>query len=311
MTLSIIIVNWQVKALLRDCLSSLFSQRTSSSFEVIVVDNNSNDGSLEMVNQEFPQVRLVANDRNLGFAAACNQGIRIAQGEYLFFLNPDSQITGKLCDQILDFMSSHPKVGVGGCYLYYPDGRIQTSLYRFTSLTNSFVRASLLYFLLPRNRLTAPLFCDYLRPGEPADRVCGGAMAVRRDALEEVGPFDESYFLYAEDEDLCFRMKLKGWNVAAIPGTKVIHYHNQSSTKNIRKAIFSSYRGQFFFYRKFHPLSKVILFRVIQLMGISIRSFFWFLRAIVASKEHAANQKFKGYLSLLLSDYSFRRSLLR
>jgi GT2 family glycosyltransferase len=311
MDISIIIVNWKVKDLLSDCLHSIFSYPQGKELEVIVIDNSSRDGSVDMVKREFPQAKLIANKENYGFAKACNQGIGIARGRYLFFLNPDSELTPGVCNHIVDFMDSHPDVGIGGCLLYYPDGTTQTSLYRFTSIANSFVRASLLYFLLPRNHLTAPLFCDYLRPGEPADRVCGGAMVVRRDVLDQVGGFDESFFLYSEDEELSYRAARQGWKTSPIPDTRVIHHHNQSGMKNVRAAIYFSYRGQFLFYRKFHPLLKVILFRVIQFMGVSIRSLFWFLRAIVASREHTANQKFKGYLSLLLSDFSFRRSLLR
>ena len=310
MDLSIIIVNWKVKDLLSECLHSIFSYPQGRRLEVIVIDNASGDGSVEMVKREFPQAKLIANKENYGFAKACNQGIGVARGRYLFFLNPDSELSPGACDHIVDFMDSRPKVGVGGCYLYYPDGRIQTSFYRFTSLKNSFVRASLLYFLLPRNRLTAPLFCDYLRPGEPADRVCGGAMVVRREVLDQVGGFDESFFLYSEDEDLCYRAARQGWEISPIPDTRVTHHHDQSGKKNIRLAIYSSYRSQFLFYRKYHPLYKTILLRLIQFTGLAIRSCYWFVREQVTPNQRSFHQRFLSYLSLLLSDFRYRRSLV-
>lgn len=238
MRLSIIIVNWNVRELLDRCLNSIFSNLTSGEFELIIVDNASQDGSVEMIREKYPQVKLIINNENCGFAKACNQGIKIAQGKYLFFLNPDSQVTYNTYERITDFMESHPQVGTGGCYLYYSDRRIQTSFYRFTSLITVLGRSLLLYSFLPKNSLTAPLFSTYLRPKEQAEWVCGGAMVVRRQALENVGYFDETFFLFSEDEDLCYRMKQKGWKIALIPDTKVIHHHAQSAKKNTRNAIF-------------------------------------------------------------------------
>lgn len=196
-----------VKDLLHQCLNSIFSCIKNRTLEVIVVDNASTDGSVEMIRREFPQVKLIVNNENLGFAKACNQGIRQSQGKYLLFLNPDTEVVNDIRGKIVNFMEVHTEVGVGGCHLYYPDGRAQTSFYRFTTLKTLIGRAFLLYSFLPRNSLTAPLFFDYLRQNEPVERVCGGGMVVRKKALEQVGLFDDSFFLYYEDEDLCYRSK--------------------------------------------------------------------------------------------------------
>jgi GT2 family glycosyltransferase len=311
MLLSVVIVNWKVREFLERCLNSVFSHLEGRKFEVIVIDNASEDGSVEMVRQKFPQVRLIVNSENYGFARACNQGINVSQGKYLFFLNPDSELTPGICEAIMNFMEVHPQVGIGGCYLYYPDGRAQTSFYRLTTLTNAFSRAVLLYFLLPRNRLTAPLFDDYLKPGEPIQRVCGGAMVLRRDMLEKVGPFDESFFLYSEDEDLCYRARQEGWQIAAIPGTRVIHHHNQSGKKDIRQVICSSYRSQLLLYRKHQSAHKTVILRLIQFVGLAIRSVSWSFRAVVGRDRQAARERFRGYLSLFLSDFYYRKSLVR
>jgi GT2 family glycosyltransferase len=308
--LSIIIVNWKVRDLLRDCLHSLFSDSPGADFEIIVVDNNSDDGSTEMVEREFPKVRLISNRANVGFGAACNQGIRVAQGGYLLILNPDTLVEPKSLLNAVEFMESHPKVGIGGCYLYYPDGRSQTSFYRFTTLASALGRAWLLCFFVPRNRLTAPLFLDYLSPRRPVQRVCGGAMVIRREVIEEVGAFDESFFLYSEEEDLCYRAARQGWRISPIPDTRVIHHHGQSGKKNIRLVTYSSYRSQLLFYQKHHPLYKTILLRLIQFTGLAIRSCYWLLREQVTSNQISAHQRFASYLSLLLSDFHYTRSLV-
>jgi GT2 family glycosyltransferase len=311
MDLSIIVVNWRVKRLLRKCLSSIFSCPPRTEFEVIVVDNDSADGSVEMIRQDFPQVRVIANPGNYGFARACNQGMTIAQGRYLFLLNPDSELTAEACDRVVAFMETHPRVGIAGCHLYYPDGRGQVSFCKFTSLSNTLGRALLLCFFLPRNRLTAPLFSDYLGPNESIGRVCGGAMVLRRQTLEQIGLFDESFFLYAEDEDLCYRARHMGWEIAPVPDTKVIHHHDQSGRKNVRKAIFSSYRSQFLLYRKHHSAAKVFVFRSIQFVAVLIRSAFWALRAACGAEKDGSKQRLLAYVSILLSDYNYRKSLIK
>ncbi len=310
MLLSITIVNWKVRRLLKRCLNSIFSNLQGREFEVIVIDNASDDGSVEMVRRNFPQVKLIVNSENRGFAKASNQGIDVSRGQYLFFLNPDSELTPGTFEKVVGFMESNPDVGIGGCYLYYPDGRSQTSFYRFTTLTNALAGAMLLSFFLPKNILTAPLFSDYLRPNEPVGRVCGGAMVVRREVLHQVGMFDESFFLYSEDEDLCYRAGRGGWRISPIPDTRVIHHHDQSGKKNVRQAVYSTYRSQLLLYRKYHPLYKTATFRLIQLVGLCIRSLYWFFKSLAGADRKNTQQRFLGYLSLLLSDFHYRRSLL-
>lgn len=311
MDLSIIIVNWKVKELLKQCLNSIFSHLSGQEFEVIVVDNSSQDGSVEMIKNDFPEIKLIVNQSNLGFAKACNQGIRIARGKYLFLLNPDTQLTDNIQEKIINFMESHPEVGVGGCYLYYPNGRIQTSFYKFTSLTNHLGRAFLFYTFLPKNRLTALFFSDFLTDNQSIDRVTGGAMVVRRETFEEAGLFDESFFLYYEDEDLCYRIKKTGWKIAPIPDTKVIHHYNKSSEKNITNAIFSSCRSQLQFFRKFNPFYKVLIFRAIQFVGVSLRFIYWFFKFLTRPNQKEFSQRFLGYLKILHSDFYYSKSLIR
>jgi GT2 family glycosyltransferase len=311
MDLSVIIVNYKTKDFLDHCLESLLSSAPGTSSEIIVIDNDSQDGTREMMKQKYPQVTLIINHANYGFARACNQGIMASKGEYLFFLNPDTVIDSNTYDLILAFMKTQPRIGVAGCYLYSPDGRIQTSFYRFTSIPNQLGRALLLYTILPRIRITTPFFREYLREEYATEQVCGGAMVVRREAIEDVGLFDEAFFLYYEDEDLCYRMTQKGWKIASIPGTRIIHYHDQSSKKNIKKAIFSSYKSQFLFYNKYHTFLKILIFRIIQTFAVTVRSCFWFYKTMSGKNQREAKLKLIGYLSVLLSDFYYRRSLIK
>lgn len=311
MDLSVIIVSYKTRVLLNKCLESLAEREQAIEFEVIVIDNNSQDGTIEMMRQKFPQFKLIINSNNCGFAKACNQGIMASREKYLFFLNPDTEIGFNTYDLIIAFMESHPRIGVAGCYLYYPDGKFQTSFYRFTSIPNHLGRALLLYTILLRIRFLRPFFRDCFMEDDAIERVCGGAMVVRREAIEEVGLFDESFFLYYEDEDLCYRMRQKGWKIASIPGTRIIHHHDQSSKKNIRKAIFSSHKSQFIFYSKYHSFYKILIFRIIQVVGVTIRSCFWFYKTVSGKNQKEAKLKLIGYLSVLLSDFYYRKSLIK
>lgn len=207
--LSLIIINWNVKELLKNCLLSVYAHLKQSSLEVIVVDNNSTDGSTEMVQKEFSELHLISNKENLGFAKACNQAFEIAKGELIFLLNPDTRVDDSTLDRIIEFMQVNPEVGVGGCYVYNPDGSFQESFYRFPAFLNTLGRMFSLFRVLPRNRLTQSFFWNYPHKNVPqnVDRVLGGAIVIRKKALEEVGQMDESYFLYGEDMDLCYRMK--------------------------------------------------------------------------------------------------------
>ena len=312
--LSLIIVSWKVKELLKNCLISVFRNPGQYPLEVIVVDNNSQDGSVEMIEKEFPQVRLIENRENIGFGRACNQGIRIAKARYIFILNPDTLIKPNTLQNIIDFMESNPEVSIGGCYIYYPDGNPQNSFYKFPTMCNYFSRMVSLFRILPRNKLTQKFFWEYLDNNVtgPVDVVSGGAMVLRKEKVEEIGLFDETYFMYAEEIDLCYRARQKGWEISTIPNTKIIHYHQQSSLQNIRVTTFHNLRSDFLFFRKFYPAYKVILLRMIQFLGIIFRLLTWIgIYLFRSCKRTMAKEKAKGYLKLLLSNFDYSKSLLR
>jgi hypothetical protein len=314
MHLSIIIVNWNVRELLARCLNSISSCLKSREFEVIVVDNASEDGSVEMMKREFPQVKLIENQENVGFGRASNQGIKIAQGKYLFILNPDTLVGPNTLENIIDFMDSNPKVGIGGCYVYYPDGRPQSSFYKFPTLLSYFSRMLSIFRILPINRLTQKFFWEYKdnNISGTVDRVLGGAMVLRKETVEQIGVFDEAYFMYAEELDLCYRARQKGWEVSTIPDTEIIHYHLQSGLQNIRTITFHSFKSDFIFFKKFFPLHKLIIIRIMQFCGIFFRVTTWsVVYLLTASKRSFAKEKLLGYLKLLSSNFDYSKSVLK
>jgi len=280
--------------------------------ELIVIDNASEDGSVEMMKNEFPKVKLIVNKENYGFGKACNQGIGIARERYLFILNPDTLVKGHTLENILDFMESNPQVGIGGCYVFYPDGRPQSSFYRFPTLFSYLSRMFSLFRLLPLNRLTQKFFWEYKdnKVSGSVDRVLGGAMVLSKKMVDQIGSFDEAYFMHSEELDLCYRARLTGWKVSTIPGTEIIHYHMQSGVQNLRNITFHSFKSDFIFFKKFYPVYKVILIRIMQFLGIFFRTMAWGgIYLFPYSKKYYAKEKFLSYLKLLFSNFDYSKSL--
>lgn len=305
--LSIVIVSYNVKEFVSNCLKSIFESKFESDYEVIVIDNASKDDSVEMILEKFPQVKLIPNKENYGFARACNLGLKIAQGEYIFLLNPDTRINPLTLERIVEFMQENPEVGIGGCYVYNPDGSFQESFYRFPTFFNTLGRMFSLFRMLPRNGLTQSFFWSYPHDNVPqnVDRVLGGAMVIRKKALEDTGQMDENYFLYGEDMDVCYRMKQKGWEISPIPGTKVVHFQGESSKQNLEKVIFLRFKNEFVFIKKYYPAIKVMLFRILQLMGAVLRLGFWMLCFLIGLEKQRAKASIRGYLKVVVASWDY------
>ena len=312
MDLSIIIVNYKTKDLLDECLESVVKNIKQVKFELIVIDNNSQDGSVQMLKEKYPQVILIKNQNNLGFAKACNQGIKRSCGKYLFFLNPDTLIDSNIFANIIEFLEANPKVGVGGCFLYYPDRSPQASFYRFPTILTSIGKMFSLFRILPRNIITSAFFEDYSfnNISNDIDRACGAAMIVRRKAIEQAGGFDEDYFMYNEELDLCYRIKERGWEISPIPETKVIHYHQQGGQQNAGLTTFHKIKTELLFFKKFHSWYKVLIIRMIQFLGILFRVLFWLIKYLLVKKQKRLNRgKLCSYLKLLFSNLDYSKSL--
>lgn len=238
--LSVIIVSYNTCRLLRECLQSVYVHSGPIDFEVYVVDNNSQDGSADMVAEAFPQVKLIRNLNNRGFAAANNQALEVADGRYLMLLNSDTLVRPGAFEQLVAFMDAHRQAGYCGPKLLNGDGSHQPSARRFpTPLTSAYAMLGM-DRRRPNSRhtLNDPVHLDTRAPVQ-ADWLSGACLVVRREAMQQVGLMDDGYFLYFEENDWCLRMYGKGWQGWYIPNAEVIHLGGQSVGQDKKNAPFS------------------------------------------------------------------------
>jgi GT2 family glycosyltransferase len=227
--LSIIIVNWNTRQLLYDCLHSIFQHKGKLSLQVIVVDNHSEDGSGEMVKEIFSEVFLVNSGKNLGFARANNLGVRQASGQFILFLNPDTLFIDDSLEKVVDFYARTPGAGFVGCRLLNGDGSLQPSAFPFPGLWGfAAANLGLHVFLPPFLRRKIVFKKEDYQSLLQVDWMRGAFLLASRKNLEEIGYFDENLFMYAEDLDLCLRMKKSGRQNYYFPETQIIHYGNQA-----------------------------------------------------------------------------------
>lgn len=249
MQLSTIIVSWNTRDLLKHCLHSVERASRELAAETIVVDNNSNDGSGRMVREQFPQVQLIENRENLGFARGNNQGIRRSQGKYLLLLNSDTEVAPRSFQVLVDFITARPNVGAVGARLLNADGSLQPSC--FPMLTPGREIWQLVFLDRIWRRSTYPMYrWDVTTPRE-VEVIKGACLMLRREALDQVGLLDEEYFMYTEEVDLCYRLSLAGWRLWWVPRAKVVHYGGQSTQLMSDRMYVQLYRSKVQFYRKF------------------------------------------------------------
>lgn len=234
--LSVVILNWNARDYLVAALNSIIEQEWRHDIELIVVDNFSQlDDSAETVRRDFSQAHLIVTEKNLGFAAGNNIGLKAARGRYILFLNPDTLVHDGAFDTLLDWMDSHPQAGASGPKMTYPDGQLQASSRSFPSFGAGLFRNTILGRLWPGNPWSRSYLMEEARNDEPsqADWLSGSALLVRREALEQItdanGAWDEKYFMYCEDVDICWRLKANGWERWYVPAAHITHRIGASS----------------------------------------------------------------------------------
>ena len=249
---SIIVVNWNTCDLLTECLDAIVQTGGDLSIEIIVVDNGSTDGSQDMVRQRFPEVNLITNTENLGFAKANNQAIRRSRGRYVLLLNSDAFVRENTIERMVAFMDAHPEAGMAGCKLLYEDGRLQPSCYTFPTLFTEFCIATGLDRLFPKNPLFGKYRMTYWDFGDvrEVDSIMGAFMLVRAIAIDEVGLLDERYFMYSEEVDWCYRFKEKGWKIYFYPHTEAVHLWGGSTERVRAEMLMQLYGSRIEFFRK-------------------------------------------------------------
>ena len=277
--LSVVILNWNSRDFLVEALGSILSQQWRYAIEVIVVDNNSQlDDAVEVVKRDFPQVTLIANPKNIGFAAGNNIGWKIARGRYVLFLNPDTLVHDGAFDTLVDWMDSHPRAGGSGPKMTYPDGRLQASSRAFPSFGAGMFRNTFLGKLWPNNPWSRGYLMEDTDRDEPrqADWLSGSALLVRREALEEItepsGAWDEKYFMYCEDVDLCYRLKAKDWERWYVPGAHITHRIGGSSDWAQGAMIRQHHGSMLRFYFKHYAKGPGILGAPLAVAGIGARA---------------------------------------
>jgi len=264
---SIIVVNWNTEELLNNCIKSIYQYAGNVDFEVIVIDNASSDGSVETTKKSFPEVTLIENSENIGYAAACNQGIRIARGRYALVLNSDTLICDSAIEKTVRYADKHPEAAVIGCQVRETQDKIMTTCFGLPCLLNIFLRASGLAKAFKNNRFFGRERKEWWhRDSErEVDMVPGVFMLVRHTAIDKVGLMDEDYFFYVEEVDWCYRFSKAGWKIIFWPGARIIHIGGgrQSSNKQPLKAYVQNVKSNLIFFRKHRGFISYLVARVI------------------------------------------------
>ena len=283
--LSIVVVSYNTRELLRRCLLSIVGnphhtvgttrpsvvspQSSVISTQVIVVDNASTDGSAEMVASDFSQVELVRTGSNVGFARASNAGLGGSRGRMLLLLNPDTEVVGDALVQMAKFLDAHPKVAAVGPSLAYPDGRPQHAAFRFPTLLMTFLDL----FPLHHRLLDSAINGRYKTPPDlrpfPIDHPLGAAIMIRREALEDIGLLDESFFMYCEEVDWSIRARRLGWEIYQIPSARVVHHSGQSTQQFREEMMVELWRSRYLLYNKHYPKGFIRTHRLILRAGLA------------------------------------------
>jgi len=278
MQLSVIIVNYNVKQFLKNLIESVLKAVENISYEIIVVDNASSDGSAEEIRNSFPHVKFIANKKNLGFGAANNQALEIAKGEFIVLINPDALVKTNTFDTLIKFFHDNPQTGMAGCKVLNPDGTLQLACRRsFPGVWTSFTKIVGLSSLFPKSKYFAKYNLTYLDENEihEVDAISGSFMFFRKEVYEKVGGFDNDYFMYGEDLDLCYRVQKAGYKVYYVPTTEIIHYKGESTKRSSLDETVLFYDAMKIFVRK--HFSNFFLVEIILRPAIFIRKLLAFI----------------------------------
>ena len=294
---SIIIVNWNTCNILRGCLNSLYQETHGIVYEVIVVDNASTDNSSEMVQSEFSWVFLLKNTKNQGFAKANNQGMEIAKGRYFLLLNSDTIILNGAIQKTVQFADRHKETGVVGCRVLNPDKTLQMTCFMYPSLLNMLLAATYLYKLFPRSKFFGREQMTWWDRDDQreVEVVTGCYLLVRKKAIEQVGMMDDSFFMYAEETDWCFRFKEAGWKCFFMPDAEIVHLGGQS-TQQVKVAMMIQLRKSILkFINKHYGVFHYLIGSVFIIMFFILRIPYWMVVAISRSKRERALEMLKAY----------------
>ncbi len=296
--IAFIIVNWNTRDILLDCLNSIYKTVSDIDTEIYVVDNNSTDGSQEAVKKNFPSVILIENKTNTGFAYANNQALSIMQGRFAVLLNSDAVLKEDAITTLMTFMNNSPGVGIAGVQLLNSDGSRQNSIDNFPSIETEIFNKSILRIFFPdkypsKNR-------SYQNPIE-VNSVIGACMMIRKEAIDEVGVFDENYFFFLEETDWCYRMHKKGWKVFHVPDATVFHLSGHSKKKEPWRSQIEYCRSLYKYFKKNKSTVSYIIIRILKPCKIFVNFILNILENLITlfQKESSRARLLKYYKLLI------------
>jgi hypothetical protein len=284
---SVIIVAWNVRQLLHDCLKSVYEKTRDVDFEVIYVDNASEDGSVEMVKEQFGEVRIIENDKNEGFIKANNQGIEIAQGRYVLLLNSDTILLDNAIAKTVRFADANPDAAVFGCKVLNPDRTIQRTCFMYPSVLNMFLAATYLYKIFPKSRFFGREHMTWwgFDEAREVETICGCFSLVRKEAIAQVGLMDERYFVYGDDPDWCYRFRKAGWKVMFTPDGRIIHYGGQTTRQMRREFKLQLYGSELIFMKLHRSRLSFFIARFLIALFLFARVPYWLVTGMLGKRQ--------------------------
>jgi GT2 family glycosyltransferase len=281
--ISLVIVNYNVKEFLANLLVSVDHASKGLEVEIFVVDNNSSDGSMAYLKRRFPKVRFIENTRNVGFGKANNQAIRLARGKYTLLINPDTLIKENTLRVLFEHMEQHPETGAAGCKILNPDGSFADESRRTVPTPWSALAKVLgLAAIFPRSQRFAGYYMNWLSEDTPSQVpvISGSFMFFRTEVLKELDGFDERFFMYGEDIDLCYRLTQRGMQIDYVPSTSIIHYKGESTKKDNIDYIIVFNKAMYQFFDKHYSYTYTLFFRLIIVAGIVLRGLLGYLKTL-------------------------------
>ncbi|MDD3223912.1 MAG: glycosyltransferase family 2 protein [Clostridium sp.] len=285
--LTIIIVNWNAKELLKNCLNSIYENTKTLKYEIIIVDNNSSDGSGDMIREVFPKkdnLKLIENKDNKGFAGANNQAIKISKAKAVLLLNPDTIINGDVIGKTFRYLFKNDELGVAGCKVLNPDGSLQLACRRMAPRPkDAFFKIFGISKLFKNNEKLTRYNLTHVPEDKflDVDSVSGCYLMMKKQVVDKIGYLDETFFMYGEEMDWCMRAKKAGFVVRYCPVGTIVHYKGESSRKLGVKATYEFYRAMLIFYNKYDRKDNIFLFNWIVYIGIVILGAFAVLKNIL------------------------------
>ena len=291
--MSIVLVCWNNKTYLDPCLKSLYAGGLKSTFDVIVVDNGSTDGSQQMLAEKYPDVKLIQNAGNVGLGKASNQGIEATDGRHVLLLNNDTLVNGPALDVLVEYLDAHPEVGATAGKLMNPDGSFQSGFAPFSTLLEEFLIVT---------HIGELLWAGYPSHGDSNEIKETGWMSsacllVRRAALDKIGLLDESYFIYGDEADLQYRLNKAGWKVVFLPNSSIIHFGGRSMDRWKRRKMV--YRGKMMFYKKNYGFLSTLLLRILFFVMSLLKLLVWCVGFLVPSRNDQARKELRSNLDVM------------